>query len=152
MRYLKLKNKHFNWYLWVNAQIGKKKATNSAYTTHQTEIEEHLTDFSLENGLTCLDTKFQKRKGKLWTYSNTNNAKARIYYILMNKKWINSALNCEADSSFEGVSSDHRIVIAKIHPNLCRNRTQTTKTIILLNNRDIGDKFTITQRNKFNAL
>ena len=34
---------------------------------------EHLTDFSLENGLTCLNTIFQKRKGKLWTYTCTNN-------------------------------------------------------------------------------
>ena len=42
------------------------------------------------------------------------NAKTQIDYILMNKKWINSALNCEADSSFEGVPSDHRIVTAKI--------------------------------------
>ena len=50
---------------------------------------------------------------KLWTYTNPNNAKAQIGYILINKKWINSALNCEAYSSFEGESSDERIVTAK---------------------------------------
>ena len=55
---------------------------------------EHLTDFSLENGLTCPNTKFQEREGKLLTYTCTNNAKAQIDYILMNKKWINSTLNC----------------------------------------------------------
>ena len=31
----------------------------------------------------------------------------------MNKKWINSALNCQAYSSFKGVSSDQKIVTAK---------------------------------------
>ena len=42
-----------------------------------------------------------------------NNAKAQLDYILMNKKWINSTLNCEAYSSFEEVSSDHRIITAE---------------------------------------
>ena len=46
-------------------------------------------------------------KRKLWTYTYANNAKAQIDYILINKKEINSALNCEAYFSFEGVSSDH---------------------------------------------
>ena len=58
----------------------------------------HLTAFTQENGLTCLRIKFQKRKGKLWTFTYSNNAKAQIAYILMNKKWINSILNCETYS------------------------------------------------------
>ena len=76
----------------------------------------------------------------------------------MNKIWNISALNCEANSSFEGVSSDHRIVTAKIGLNLRRNAPKTTtKTIVLydwflLNNRDIRDKYTLTQRKKFDAL
>ena len=67
----------------------------------------HLRDFTLENGLTCLNTKFQKKKEKLWTNTYPNNTKAQIDYIILNRKWINSTLNCEAYSSFEGVSSDH---------------------------------------------
>ena len=74
----------------------------------------------------------------------------------MNKKWINSALNCEADSSFEGMSSDHRIITAKIRLSLRKNGKSTTKTAhydwSMINNRDISDKYTITLRNKFNAL
>ena len=74
----------------------------------------------------------------------------------MNKKWINSTLNCEAYSSFEGVSSDHQIVMAKIHLSLCRNTVQITTAThydwSLLNNKDISDKYTITLRNKFDAL
>ena len=41
-------------------------------------------DFSRENGLTCLYTKFQKIKGKLWTITHPNNAKAQIDYIPLN--------------------------------------------------------------------
>ena len=50
-------------------------------------------------------------------------------------------MNCEAYSSFEGVSSDHRIVTAKKRLNLRKNasRTTTTKNYqwALLNNIDI---------------
>ena len=49
---------------------------------------EDLTDFTLENSVTCLNTKFQKRKGKLWTYFYAYNAKAQVGYILMNKNWV----------------------------------------------------------------
>ena len=74
----------------------------------------------------------------------------------MNKKLINSALNCEAFSSFQNVSTNHRIVTAKICLNLHRNATQTAKTTLydwpLLNNKDISNKYTITQRNKFDTL
>ena len=88
-----------------------------------------------------------------WTFLQTaNNPKAEIDYIFMNKKWINSALNNDAYSSFEGMSSDHRIVTAKIRLSRQKNLTQTIKTAnydwSLLNN---SDKYTITLRNKFDA-
>ena len=54
------------------------------------------------------------------------------------------------------MSSDHRIVTAKICLSLRRNTTQSVKTKhsdwSSLNNRDICNKYTITQRNKFDAL
>ena len=112
---------------------------------------EHLTDFTLENRLTCLHSKFQKREGKLWTYKYANNTKAQIDYVFMNKKWNNRALNCEAYSSFDGVSSNHRIVTAKIRLSLRRNTAQTITTVhydwSLLNNRNVRDKFSF----KFDA-
>ena len=61
----------------MNAQIDKMKI---AYTTHQTEM-----------GLVCLNTKFQKQEGKLWTYTYLNNAIAQLDYMHINKKWINNA-------------------------------------------------------------
>ena len=65
-------------------------------------------------------------------------------------------MNCEAYSSFESVSSDYRIVTAKIRLSLRKNakRTATTKHYdwALLNNRDIRDKYVLELRNRFDAL
>ena len=122
----------------MNAQIGKNE--NNKYSLHNTSNRngQHLTDFIIENRLACLNTNYQKREGKLWTYTYANNTKAQIDYVLINKKWKNSALNCEAYSSFEGMSTDHRIVTAKIRLSLRKNakRTATTKHYdwALLNN------------------
>ena len=110
----------------------------------------------IENRLTCLNTNYQKREGKLWTYTYTNNSKAQIDYIFINKKWKNSAINCETNSSFEGASSDHRIVTAKIRLSLRKNATRTVTTKhydwALLNNRDIKDKYQAESRNRFETL
>ena len=65
-------------------------------------------------------------------------------------------MNCEAYSSFEGLSSDHRIVTAKIRLSLRKNANGTTTTVhydwALLNNKDIRDKYVIALRNKFDVL
>ena len=110
----------------------------------------------IENRLTCLNANFQKREGKLWTYTYANKSKAQIDYVLINRKWKNSAMNCEAHSSFEGVSSDHRIVTAKVRLSLRKNATRkaTTKHYdwALFNNRDIRDKYALELRNRFEAL
>ena len=65
-------------------------------------------------------------------------------------------MNCEAYSSFEGVSTDHRIVTAKIRLSLRKNATRTATTKhydwALLNNRDIRDKYVLELRNRFDTL
>ena len=65
-------------------------------------------------------------------------------------------MNCEAYSSFEGVSSNHRIVTAKIRLSLQINATWTATTKhynwALLNNRDIRDKYVVELRNRFETL
>ena len=65
-------------------------------------------------------------------------------------------MNCEAYTSVEGVSSDHRIVTVKIRLGLQKNATRTTTTVhydwALLNNRDISDKYALSLRNKYDAL
>ena len=140
----------------MNAQIGKNR--NNKYSLHKTSDRngQHLIDFMIENRLTCLNTNFQKREGKLWTYTYANNSKAQIDYVFINRKWKNSAMNYEAYSSFEGVYSDHRIVTAKVRLSLRKNATRkaTTKHYdwALLNNKDIRDKYALELRNRFEAL
>ena len=99
--------------------------------------------------------KISEKEGKLWTYTYANNTKTQIDYVFINKKWNNSTLNCEVYSSFESVSSDHRIVLAKIRLSQRKNATRTTTTVYndwsLLNNRDIRDRCALTLRNKFDA-
>ena len=65
-----------------------RKNVNNKFSLHNSSSRngEHLTDFTLRNILTRLNTKFQKRKGKLWTYTYANNTKAQIDHILINKK------------------------------------------------------------------
>ena len=62
----------------MNAQIGKNG--NHKYSLHNSSNRngQHLTDFTIENRLTCLNTNFQKREGKLWTYAYANYTKAQI--------------------------------------------------------------------------
>ena len=112
----------------MNVQIDKNVSHKFSLHNSSNRNGEYLTDFTLENRLTCLNTKFQKRKGKLWTYIYANNTKARIDYVFINKKWNNSTLNCKAYSSFEGVSSDHWIVTVNIRLSLGRDVAQTTTT------------------------
>ena len=129
----------------MNAQIGKNG--NNKYSIRNTSNRngQHLTDFMIENKLTCLNTNYQKREGKLWTYTYANNTKALIDCVFINKKWKNSAMNCKTYSSFEGVSSDHRIVTANIRLSRRKNATLTATTKhydwALLNDRDIRDKY-----------
>ena len=54
--------------------------------------------------------------------------KAQLDYIFLNKKWISSTMNCMANFFFEGVSSTHRNVSAKILLSLRKNKKQTVKT------------------------
>ena len=65
--------------------------------------------------------------------------KAQLDCMLVNRKWINSLMNCEAYSTFEGVSSDHRIVSAKIRLSLRANKPKAASS----------PRCTITVRNRF---
>ena len=84
------------------------------------------------------------------------NTIAQINYVFINKKWKNSEINCEAYISFEGVSSDHRIVTAKVRLSLLRKASPSVTTKhydwALLNNRGIRDKYVLALRKKSDAL
>ena len=76
----------------MNAHTGKERNNKFSLQKTPNRNAEYLRIFFLENNLVCRNTKFQKRKGKLWTYTFPNNSKVQLDYIFINKKCINSAL------------------------------------------------------------
>ena len=140
-----------------NAHLGQKEGFKHAYHDTTNRNGNMLKDFLMENNLLSLNTKFQRRRGQLWTHDSPNGSKAQLDYIIINKKWQNSARNCRAYNSFVTVSSDHRIVTAKIQLSLRANKKKTSGTIRhdwshLANNPEISDKFIVSLKNRFAAL
>ena len=78
---------------------------------------------------TALNTRYWKCKGKLWTHTLPCGKKSHIDYILINAKWKNSALNCEAYNTFTTVGSDHRIVMAKLRLSLGQSKSPTNQKL-----------------------
>ena len=68
----------------MNAKIGQSEEHKFAY--HQ-ETNRNGQYFMNVNGLVCLNTKFQKKQGKLWTHSYPNGAKAQLDYRVSQKKY-----------------------------------------------------------------
>ena len=75
----------------INTLIGRNG--NNRYTLHNASNRngQNLTEFMTENRFTCLNTNYQKREGKLWTYTYANNSNAQIDYTFINKKWKKTA-------------------------------------------------------------
>ena len=67
----------------INAQTGQHKTKKFSLHNLSHRNGEHLIVFTHENRLICFDNKFQKREGKLWSYTNSN--KALIDYIVIKK-------------------------------------------------------------------
>ena len=55
------------------------------YAASKLPIAINMQQLTIENILTCLNTNFQKREGKLWTYTYADNTKAQIDYVFINK-------------------------------------------------------------------
>ena len=96
----------------LNAHLVIDHDNTFAYHTETNRNGCLLDHFIIENGLKILNTKFQKKIGKIWTHIHLNGFKSQLDYIIVNNKYINSARNCEDYNTFEGVYSDHRIVTA----------------------------------------
>ena len=71
----------------MNAQIGKNRNNRHSFNNTSNRNGQHQTEFMMENRLTCLNTNYPKREGKLWTYTYANKSRAQIDYVLINKKW-----------------------------------------------------------------
>ena len=139
-----------------NAHIGKE---DGLFTHHESTNTngQMLLDLAAETNLVITNTKFQKKKGKLWTYlSDMNGIKSQVDYILVNKKWINSVKDVEAYNSYASLGSDHRVVTARIKLSLRVCKTPKRKTVYdwerLKNDTDLQECYTVTVRNRFSAL
>ena len=98
----------------------------------------------------------EKRTGKKWTFTYPNGVRSQIDFILINKKWVNSAKNYEPFNSFDTVSSDYRIITATIQFSLRANKPKTAKNPqydwSVLRNSDISNQFKISLTNRYTTL
>lgn len=77
-------------------QIGKDNCKGTPYHEKTSRNGQHLLDIMSDCNLINLTTEYTKKPDKLWTLTYPNGLKAQLDHILINKKWKNSALNCEA--------------------------------------------------------
>ena len=116
-----------------------------------------MKDYLQENNLISLNTTFSKRVGQLWTHEGPNGNRAKLDYLLINRKLRNSAKNCRAFNSFVSVSSDHCIVSAQIRLTLRANKKKSNSITcydwsVLKNDADVAASFVITVNNRFAIL
>ena len=89
----------------MNAKIGKEDCKGTPYHDTTNRNGQLLLDVINECDMINLTTKYCKRIGKLWTFTYPNGSKAQLDHILINKKWKNSALNCEAYNTFFAIGN-----------------------------------------------
>ena len=139
-----------------NAKLGQIDGYRHSFHVNTNRNGKLFHDFMNENKLVCLNTKFQKKTGKKWTFTYPNRVSAQIDFILINKKWINSVLNCEPFNSFATVSSDHRIVTATVRLSLRANKPKTSRNPrydwSVLRDNGVANQFQISLSNRFSAL
>ena len=142
--------------LLVAGDLNAHLAQNFSYHDCTNRNGEYLSDYQNENSLLCLGTHFQKPKTKLWTHKSPRGSLAQLDYIFVNKKWKNSALNCQAYNTFEGVKSDHRIVSAKLRLSLRANKSKSAKSPpydwATLRDEHILHKYSVCLKNRYQAL
>ena len=108
----------------MNAKISATHV-KFAYTQKTNRNGKLLLELCHEKSLCIVNTKFQKRMGKRWTYEDPKGGHHLMDYILVNSKWINSVKNAESYSSFASVGSDHRVVTMDVKLSLRVTRAPT---------------------------
>ena len=106
----------------MNAKIGKVDCKVSSFHETTNRNGELLLDLISECEMINLSTYFCKRSGKLWSFTYPNGARAQLDHVLINKKWKNSAIDCQSYNTFSSIQSDHRPVTAIIRLSLRANK------------------------------
>ena len=89
--------------------------------TQTQENREIFLQFCADNQLIATNTFGNQPQKEIWTYTDPVGEKAQLDYILINKKWQNSLLNCKVDVN-AGIYSDHRPILAQIRTRLAKPR------------------------------
>ena len=110
-----------------NAKLGQTDGFKYSYHKITNRNGKMLKNYLEENNLLCLNTKFKKRLGQIWTHNSLNDYKSKIDILFINKKWKNSIINCRAYNSFISIASDHRILSTKIKLSLKANKKKCSK-------------------------
>ena len=76
-----------------NAQLGIDNDNKYSYHTETNRNGYILDHFKIDNGLKSLNTRFQKKRNKLWTHTHPTGFKSQLDNIIVNNKWINSSRN-----------------------------------------------------------
>ena len=122
-----------------------------------TETANTWLDYALENNLVITNTTFQTKASKLWTSELPSGFRAQLDYVLVRKKWRNSATNSEAYGLFASIGSDHSIVTVKVRLSLRANSKSPPKKINynwnkLASDPDLQERYSVKVKNRFLAL
>ena len=80
---------------WWRPQYTTWQSIHHKFTCHHTSNRngEYVEHFLIQNGMHCINTRFQKRRRKLWTHTYPNGDRKQLDYMMIDKKWINSVQN-----------------------------------------------------------
>ena len=139
----------------LNAKLSSRHMKHSVHA-RTNDNGALLAEMIDEKLLFLANDKFNKKHGKRWTFEDPKGGRHLLDYIIVNRKWRNNIVNCEAYSSFASVGSDHRILTMSVKMSL-----RVTKSPVLRKRYDWKclrhnpvtlQKFSIDLRNKFNEL
>ena len=69
----------------MNAKLRRSDVNRCTYGESTDRNGIMLTDFMRECDLIAMNTRFQKRRGKLWTFEYPNGEKAQLDFVMINK-------------------------------------------------------------------
>ena len=139
-----------------DARIGKDDGIFT-YHQHTNRNGSSMLYIIKEKQLVVINTSFQNKMNKMWTYMDLSGRKYQLDYILIRKKWRNSNTNVEAYSSFSSTGPDHRIVFSNIRLSLRSNRNTLPRKIpynwpLFKSDKSLQDKYTVEINNRFHFL
>ena len=115
----------------LNAPVSSSGIWTSFHKGQANRNGRLLEDMLLERQLEITNTRFQKRRAKLWKYlSDMSQSRSQIDFIICWKKWRNSVKNSEAYGCFHSIGSDHRVVVARVKLSLRMSKTEKRAPVL----------------------